>query len=62
MAIFRNVPEEQQWTQVKAAVQAGWVEGTQDLLHDSSFRQEKLPAKVNLWHVSQVNDKNDARI
>ena len=22
--------------------------------------QEKLPAKVNLWHVSQVNDKNDA--
>ena len=22
--------------------------------------QEKLPAKVNLWHVSHVSDKNDA--
>ncbi|CAE7393948.1 La [Symbiodinium sp. CCMP2456] len=44
VAIFRNVPEEQQWTQVKAAV------------------QEKLPAKVNLWHVSQVNDKNECTL
>lgn len=38
--MFKNVPEEQQWAQVKAAV------------------QEKLPPKVNLWQVSQVNDKH----
>ncbi|CAK9061568.1 DNA-directed RNA polymerase IV subunit 1 (DNA-directed RNA polymerase D subunit 1) (AtNRPD1a) (Nuclear RNA polymerase D 1a) (Protein RNA-DIRECTED DNA METHYLATION DEFECTIVE 3) (Protein SILENCING DEFECTIVE 4) (Protein SILENCING MOVEMENT DEFICIENT 2) (RNA polymerase IV subunit 1a) (POL IV 1a) [Durusdinium trenchii] len=39
VTMFKGVPAEQQWTQVKAAV------------------QEKLPPKVNLWHVSQVNDK-----
>ncbi|CAE7577581.1 La [Symbiodinium natans] len=44
VAMFRGIPEEQQWTQVKAAV------------------QEKLPAKVNLWHVSQVSDKNECAL
>ncbi|CAK9003648.1 unnamed protein product [Durusdinium trenchii] len=41
VTMFKGVPAEQQWTQVKAAV------------------QEKLPPKVNLWHVSQVNDKQE---
>ncbi|CAE7385880.1 La [Symbiodinium pilosum] len=44
VAIFRNIPEEQQWTHVKAVV------------------QEKLPAKVNLWHVSHVSDKNECSL
>eukprot|EP00442_Polarella_glacialis_P018876 CAMPEP_0115121012 /NCGR_PEP_ID=MMETSP0227-20121206/46015_1 /TAXON_ID=89957 /ORGANISM="Polarella glacialis, Strain CCMP 1383" /LENGTH=449 /DNA_ID=CAMNT_0002522755 /DNA_START=86 /DNA_END=1435 /DNA_ORIENTATION=+ len=44
VAIFKGIPEEQQWTQIKAAV------------------AEKLPAKVNLWFVSQVSDKNDCML
>ncbi|CAJ1454507.1 unnamed protein product, partial [Effrenium voratum] len=44
VAMFKGVPEEQQWSQVKAAV------------------QEKLPPKVSLWHVSQVNDKNECTL
>lgn len=44
VAVFKSVPEEQQWTQIKAAV------------------AEKLPAKVNLWFVSQVSDKNECTI
>lgn len=41
VTMFKSVPEEQQWAQVKAAV------------------QEKLPPKVSLWHVGQVNDKHE---
>ncbi|CAE8598623.1 unnamed protein product, partial [Polarella glacialis] len=44
VAIFKGIPEEQQWTQIKAAV------------------AEKLPAKVNLWFVSQVSDKNECTL
>eukprot|EP00435_Cladocopium_sp_Y103_P071061 s392_g36.t1 len=41
VTMFKSIPEEQQWAQVKAAV------------------QEKLPPKVSLWHVGQVNDKHE---
>jgi len=44
VAIFKNIPAEQQWTHVKQAV------------------QEKLPQKVNLWHVSKVDDKGECVI
>jgi len=44
VALFKEIPEEQQWTAIKEAC------------------QKKLPAKVNLWFVSQVSDKNDCMI
>eukprot|EP00931_Biecheleriopsis_adriatica_P040905 TRINITY_DN2342_c0_g1_i1.p1 TRINITY_DN2342_c0_g1~~TRINITY_DN2342_c0_g1_i1.p1 ORF type:complete len:425 (-),score=167.55 TRINITY_DN2342_c0_g1_i1:26-1300(-) len=44
VALFKSIPEEQQWPQIKAAV------------------QEKLPQKVNLWHVGNVNDKNECTV
>eukprot|EP00933_Yihiella_yeosuensis_P071332 TRINITY_DN79533_c0_g1_i1.p1 TRINITY_DN79533_c0_g1~~TRINITY_DN79533_c0_g1_i1.p1 ORF type:complete len:379 (-),score=118.99 TRINITY_DN79533_c0_g1_i1:192-1328(-) len=44
VAIFKKIPEEIQWTNIKTAV------------------QEKLPAKVNLWFVSQVNDQHECRL
>ena len=44
VTMFKGIPEEQQWAQVKAAV------------------QEKLPPKVSLWHVGQVNDKNECNM
>jgi len=44
VAVFKNVPAEQQWTHIKQAV------------------QEKLPPKVNLWHVGKVDDKSECAL
>jgi len=44
VAVFKNIPAEQQWTHVKQAV------------------QEKLPQKVNLWHVGKVDDKGECAL
>eukprot|EP00933_Yihiella_yeosuensis_P011873 TRINITY_DN1196_c0_g1_i1.p1 TRINITY_DN1196_c0_g1~~TRINITY_DN1196_c0_g1_i1.p1 ORF type:complete len:395 (-),score=128.56 TRINITY_DN1196_c0_g1_i1:73-1257(-) len=44
VAMYKNIPEEIQWTNIKTAV------------------SEKLPAKVNLWFVSQVSDKHECTL
>jgi hypothetical protein len=44
IAIFKDVPAEQSWMQIKEKL------------------REKLPAKVQLWHVSEVTDKNTCNV